>query len=240
MWRSGKDPENGTAAEDTLRQSRFVQYRESDEYRRAVRSDPQASVNGVRQILAEQDTVLTEEETFLRELCGKCAGFALGYAKEIREFAETLPTGFFSHGDGRMDLLRFSLSVERARPHELALREAIVQVTEIERNLSELRLPAKEAEVVCLMMEQTEEVKTLIDALSGNADRKERFYKRIRAFEGLLFPFVRQTLPDFLIRSGDLCDLSGNGEKLRTQSLRTLCGEVCHAAEEFARGCAKI
>ena len=161
MWKSDNDSEDRTAASIPLQQSCFVQYREAEEFRQAVRKDPKASGQEVRQILADAEESVREGEDFLRELCSGCAEQASAYAAEIRAFAETLPSGFFTKGNGAKDLLRLSQTLGKVRPYELNLREAIVHLTKIERTLSDLRLPFKRAEVICMMMEQTDEVRAL-------------------------------------------------------------------------------
>lgn len=240
MWRSDNDSDNRTAASIPLQQSCFVQYKEAEEFRQAVRSDPQAYEEEVRQILADQKKILKEEEDILRELCDSCAEAALAYASEIRAFAETLPSGFFTKGNGAEDLLRLSFTLGRARPYELALRDGIAHLAGIQRSLSEMALPAKRAEVICLMMVQTDKTKALSKRLSANTQRAGKLFERLLKFRDLLLPFTQKTLPAFLLKAKELSDLEGNGENARTGGLRSLCGEVCHAAEEFARACNNV
>ena len=240
MWKSDNDSENRTAASIPLQQSCFVQYREAEEFRQAVRKDPKASKAEVRQILADRQAILQEEETFLRELCCFCAEQASAYAAEIKAFAETLPSGFFTKGNGEKDLLRLSQTLGKVRPYELNLREAIVHLAEIERRLSDLRLPAKRAEVICMMMEQTDQTKALAQKVSENTERAGRLYVQVLKFRDVLLPFTQKTLPAFLLKAKELSDLEGKGENARTGGLRSLCGEVCHAAEVFVRACNDI
>ena len=240
MWRSDKDSGNRTAASIPLQQSCFIPCREAEEFRQTVRSDPQKYEEEARQILADLKKSLREEETFLRELCDSCAGEAGAYAEEIRAFSATLPSGFFSKGNGKEDLLRLSRALGRARPHELNLREGIVDLAETEHHLSDLRLPAKRAELVCRMLEQTDQTKELTQKVSKAAEEADRLFGRLLQFRDLLLPFTQKTLPAFWMKAKELSDLAGEGENARTGALRSLCGELCHATEEFMRACEKI
>ena len=240
MWKSDNDSENRTAASIPLQQSCFVQYREAEEFRQAVRSDPRSAEAEVRQILVDRNAALREEENFLPELRDFCAEQARAYAEEIRAFSETLPSGFFTKGNGKEDLLRLSRTLGKVRPYELHLREGIVYLAKIERELSELRLPGKRAEVICRMMEQTDKVKALAKKVAATNERAGRLYERLLNFRDILLPFTQKTLPAFLLKAKELSDLEGKGENARTGGLRSLCGEVCYAAEEFIRACHHI
>ena len=240
MWKSDNDSEDRTAASIPLQQSCFIQYREAEEFRQEVRRDPEASAAEVRQIVRALKAALKDAEEALRELCDCCAENANAYAKEIRTFANGLQVGLFAGEDGEEDLLRFARTLSRARPYELSLREGIACMTGILRDLSELRLPAKRAEVICRMMEQTDGTKALLKKVSQATGSAKDLYQRLLTFRDLLLPFVQKTLPAFLKRSKELTDLEGNGAHARPGGLRSLCGEVCYAAEEFARACGNV
>ena len=240
MWKSDNDSESRTDASIPLQQSCFIQYREAEEFRQGVRHDPEAAMAEVREILADGRETINEEEDFLRELCASCAEQARLYALEIRAFAETLPSGFFTKGNGAEDLLRLSRTLGAVRPYELRLREGIVHLTEVERNLSDLRVPFKRAEVICLMMEQTDAAKELAKKVSEITKRAGALYGKLLKFRDVLLPFTQKTLPAFVLKAKELSNLEGKGENARTGGLRSLCGEVCHAAENFAHACEDI
>lgn len=229
MLRFDKDPEGGTAADISGRQSPFVY--PGEELIRELRAHPAKAVADAREALRRSAEEWTRTAADCAEKIAEGSETAQAVGRRVSAFGDRLPGGVFGVGNGEDQLLPLGLLTEKIRQAQSALGKLGVGLYQATERLSAGIPP--EAMLTAELLENeelTEEIRRLrrmrselLSVTDGMAEEIDRF--------------LRGTVEAFFLRAEQAADLTHKGAEMRFSALRRLCGEFRNSADRFAAVC---
>lgn len=230
MSRSGNDRTSRTVANSPLQQSSFVFLPEEEAARREILKAPEVFRAEARRGL----DLRREEAKGERAALAKVAETAARAAGEIGSaavaFAGDLPQTVFGGADGSAFVLPFGILFERVREQQNVLGSLLLR-------LDAARAPGWFDPDRFLFVAETlgdGELRTATERARAEDDAIMAVIDRLSDGIGT---FCETAVGAFYGKAADVFDLEHDGANARFGALRALCGELRHAAEQFAGKC---